>query len=264
MDVGLRNRLWDAVSQQFLPRGGTGSGWLQDNHQAKRTCVESWHGFFKQPRDTIPTHYAPAYSDFKGKFYALTWSQVYDLIEWLIEKKVVDATAASRFVARVNTILEEEKSAYRIIGEKVTPVTRPEEMAAVEQAMSSPLAGVNTHIGAALGHLSRREGPDFRNSIKESISAVEAVCKTIVNRPNATLGDALDMIDGKVRIHPAMKGSFSKLYGYTSSADGIRHSLMDEPKLELEDAMFMLVSCSAFVNYLVERCRRVGITLGPS
>ena len=48
--------------------------------------------------------------------------------------------------------------------------------------------------------------------------------------------------------------SFEKLYAYTNQpTTGIRHALMDSsgtyvPKAE--EALFMLVSCSAFINYL--------------
>lgn len=62
-------------------------------------------------------------------------------------------------------------------------------------------------------------------------------------------------------MHPALKGAFEKLYGYTSSAKGIRHALLDEPNLGFEDAKFMLVSCSAFVNYLKSKAAKAGINL---
>jgi hypothetical protein len=51
------------------------------------------------------------------------------------------------------------------------------------------------------------------------------------------------------------------MYGYTSDAQGIRHALMDEPNLSFEDAKFMLVSCSAFVNYLIAKAAKAGISL---
>jgi len=44
--------------------------------------------------------------------------------------------------------------------------------------------------------------------------------------------------------------AFDKLYGYTSDADGIRHALLEEVTLDFDDAKFMLVACSAFVNYI--------------
>ena len=51
----------------------------------------------------------------------------------------------------------------------------------------------------------------------------------------------------------------AQLYGYTSDADGIRHALLDESDLDFEDAKFMLVSCSAFTNYLKGKAIKAGI-----
>jgi hypothetical protein len=45
-----------------------------------------------------------------------------------------------------------------------------------------------------------------------------------------------------------------KLYGYTSDAGGIRHSLVDgSDPVTVDDARLMIVVCSAFANYLVAR-----------
>ena len=111
--------------------------------------------------------------------------------------------------------------------------------------------------------MSDRKSPDYRNSIKESISAVEAICRLITNHKKVTLGQCLKEMEGaKVMLHGALKKAFSNLYGYTSSAAGIRHALMDEPRLSFEDAKFMLVSCSAFINYLVSKAGKARITLG--
>jgi hypothetical protein len=51
-------------------------------------------------------------------------------------------------------------------------------------------------------------------------------------------------------LHPALQKSFLALYGFTSDASGIRHSLLDEPNLTYVDAKFMLAACAAFVSYL--------------
>jgi hypothetical protein len=71
------------------------------------------------------------------------------------------------------------------------------------------------------------------------------------------LSEALKKIKerGAVSLHPALLGAFEKLYGYSSDAEGIRHALMDEPNLTLDDAMFMLVACSAFINYIQAKAR---------
>jgi hypothetical protein len=78
-----------------------------------------------------------------------------------------------------------------------------------------------------------------------------------------TLGDALGKIEKKssIKIPIPMRVAFEKLYGYTHTSEGICHALTDIPDLQWEDAMFMLVSCSAFVNYLTAKADKAGITL---
>jgi hypothetical protein len=69
----------------------------------------------------------------------------------------------------------------------------------------------------------------------------------------ATLGDALKQLEKRgLSIHPCLKTAFSKLYGYTTDQGGIRHAEgMFESNVTFEEAKFMLVSCSAFINYLI-------------
>lgn len=54
-----------------------------------------------------------------------------------------------------------------------------------------------------------------------------------------------------------LMASFIKLYAYTNQPDnGIRHALMDEDGKYVpgqEEALFMLVSCSSFLNYLKKK-----------
>ena len=77
---------------------------------------------------------------------------------------------------------------------------------------------------------------------------MEAACRQIDGNKNATITSALAKLP---QIHPALAKSFSAMYGYTSDADGIRHALLSEPNLSYDDAKYMLVACSAFVNYLL-------------
>lgn len=77
----------------------------------------------------------------------------------------------------------------------------------------------------------------------------------------ATLDRAVNQIDRQAELHEALNGALEKLYGYTSDADGIRHALLEESNLRREDAKFMLVACSAFVNYLLAKTSRAGIEL---
>ena len=61
--------------------------------------------------------------------------------------------------------------------------------------------------------------------------------------------------------HWDLKNAFSSMYGWTSNTEGIRHGLQDEPDLGFEDAKYMLVACSGFINYLLEKAKKAGLDL---
>jgi len=102
-----------------------------------------------------------------------------------------------------NQVLEQENVGYRIIGGQVVEITTPHEIAQIQEALSSGVAAVQEHIRAALDCLSDRENPNYRNAIKESISAVESVCKLITGEK--TLGAALKAIRDNIQLHPALE-----------------------------------------------------------
>lgn len=116
--------------------------------------------------------------------------------------------------------------------------------------MDSVFDSVNNHLEKALSFYSDRKNPDYKNSIKESISAVESMCCIICGK-KVELGKALGKLEKNgIYIHGAMKNGFQALYGYASDESGIRHGGIEDKEVTEEDAKFMLVSCSAFVNYL--------------
>ena len=115
---------------------------------------------------------------------------------------------------------------------------------------------IRMHLSRALELYAQRPEGDYRNSIKESISAVEVYCREKTGEN--TLGKALNKLEQSGLVIPAvLKQAFDKLYAYTNQPDsGIRHALMDDSGAytpQAEEALFMLVSCSAFINYLVKK-----------
>lgn len=184
------------------------------------------------------------------------WYRILDMVEYSIkwmDKHFGDNElhdAFCQFVEYLNHRFEALGFAYRIVNNEIVEITSEEEIAEIEQATTVD-DSIAKHISAALSLLSQRPTPDYRNSIKESISAVEYVCRIITGKN--TLGDALKELEKKGIVLPTMlKASFEKLYFYTNDkATGIRHALMDEKNApSFDEAKFMLVACSAFVNYL--------------
>lgn len=261
MDLDLRNGLWNALTQGYwklIPYG-----YISDFPSMRTLMERLWDAYFKQPLDTLNDLWDPTYRALRDHFFNASWHQVYDFIEFVAENFPSKRTNDG-FMEFCNLVLQRELSAYRFVAGKILQITSPEEIGQIEKALqiSGPLQPVSNHLKRALDLLSDRESPDYRNSIKESISSVEAMCQLIADDRTATLGQGLKQLENKkVMLHGALKSAFSSLYGYTSSAEGIRHALLEEPGLDHEDAMFMLVSCSAFINYLVCKCSKAEIKL---
>jgi hypothetical protein len=242
ISVNLRNSLWNEVSE-----------WVQSK-PIKELCTTLWKEYYKKPIDRIPFRYhdamegfSTAWDEVRDKFFKSDWHAVYDFLEFLIQTdRYIDLER------RVDRVLKRELTAYRIINKQFVQITDQFELDSLAESMvsSNKFKPVSDHIESSLKHLSRRENPDYRNSIKESISAVEAMAKIISNNPKASLDDALKAVESTHGLHGGLRKGYSALYGYTSNADGIRHALMAEPNLSQADAKYFLIACSSFVNYL--------------
>lgn len=260
IDADLRNKLWNTLAEICLTVTNSYLG-ISIPGYTQALLNKLWHDYYKKPIDTMPDDWNKIYNEIRQYFFACKWFEVYDFIEFIANNPYNNL----KFMEHCNSILKEELSAYRFVGGKIARITSEEEITAIEEALKipNPLELVRIHLKAALDFLADRKSPDYRNSIKESISAVEAICKLITNDNTATLTKAIEKIQigKKIQIHPALGRAFIDLYSYTNTAEGIRHGLSDEPNLDFEDAKFMLVSCSGFVNYLIVKSSKAGIKL---
>lgn len=222
-----------------------------------------WANAMKKPIDSIVWDANELGNDIKKYLFECDWGEVYDFIEYAANYYPNQGNNR-RFIEECNLILKKELSAYRFVGNKIVQITSDKEIDAIEEAIEAakPLSTVYTHLDTALEMLADRKNPDYRNSMKESISAVESLCTRIIGEKK-TLTQAINHIEqqGKIELNENLKGALKKLYWYTSDDDGIRHCLTDEPKVDFEDAKFMLVSCSAFVYYLIEKSAKANIDL---
>jgi hypothetical protein len=265
MDDALRVGLWNFYSMFYLdpPARTTGSTRNQFNNFA----TALWMFRFKRPYDELRSMMTESMVEWiKDYFFQCEWYDVYNLVEFTV--KAYDDFPEDEhrlFMDRCNEVLEAEQSAWRFVGNEIRRLTSDTEIEEVEVALENTesLSGVQEQLKRSLALLSQRPKPDARNSIKESISAVEGLCKLITGDKKATLGTALGAISRTkaIELHPSLRQAFDKLYGYTSDKGGIRHALLDESDLTYEDARFMLVSCAAFINYLIAKADEAGIDL---
>lgn len=156
---------------------------------------------------------------------------------------------------RSNEYFKKEFVGYRFVDNIIVPISDSIEIDSIEECLGNKLKPVTEHISKANKFLADRTHPDYENSIKESISAVEAMCEIItgLTGKEATLGNMLKKLEDKgIEIHKGLKSAFNTLYGYTSDAKGIRHAGdIGGSFSTFEEAKFMLVTCCAFINYLM-------------
>lgn len=262
MDDDLRNGLWNCLIVSFfrpleddfisrMPR-------VKDLNEHGRSFIERlWHDFFKMPIDSVPPHYSGIYAYIRNYCFQGSYGDVYDILEWIAQNHY-DSSRSDTFMSECNQTLEKEVSGYRFVDDKIVLITSDEEIAAVEEAVKipNPFGGPRAQIKSALKKLSDRKSPDYAGSIKDSISAVEGTLTIITRRQVTRFADALGFLKKKriIDLHPALGEAFKKMYGYTSNTkQGIRHALLEEPNLTSEDAKYMLVVCSAFINYLITK-----------
>lgn len=245
----LRNSLWNVMSTNFLleySKSLYSSNAKYYGLYVDDFVADIWVNYFKFPLDHLPERKDHIAKILLEHFQKCEWYEVYDFLE-----ATLNYFQSSKLVEEVNFILERELAAYRFIGGVFTGITDKQEIEMLTNAVDDrDFPAVSSHLKRALSLMSNKESPDYRNSIKESISAVESLAKAITNKPKATLGEALVILESSNNLHAALKKSFLSLYGYTSDEGGIRHAMLSEPNLTVNDAKFFLLSCTSFINYL--------------
>lgn len=205
----------------------------------------------------------------KDTFLNGTYDEVLTVIESIVgylDRYLKDSEKASYYdpyfrgyaklslYQRSNEYFKREFVGYRFVDNKIMPISDSIEIDSIEECLGNKLKPVTEHISKASKFLADRTHPDYENSIKESISAVEAMCEIItgLTGKEATLGNMLKKLEDKgIEIHKGLKSAFNTLYGYTSDAKGIRHAGdIGGPFSTFEEAKFMLVTCCTFINYL--------------
>ncbi len=181
--------------------------------------------------------------DVFGQSYGrLGFHEKYSLLELIVPE-----VGGSAGVGELNSILERENSAYRMNEEfNLVPISNEEEISSVSISQKSQIGTVGDHMNQAVTLFADRQNPDYTNSIKEAVSALEALAQDITGNPRGTLGQLIKEMD----IHPSLKEAVSKLYGYASDG-GIRHAKKDgDPDADFDTAKFVIVTASALVNFI--------------
>ncbi|MFB9374743.1 hypothetical protein ACFFUB_12335 [Algimonas porphyrae] len=174
--------------------------------------------------------------------------KLFDYLEYFMERDT-----SGRCADRIATACVKHAVAYRVRNRHFIAIGNNEQAEAFESAFeitrNSSANGASAHLEQAARALAQQK---YADSVRESISAVESTVRFLTGS-SGTLGELLSSLKKKKALHPALADSFSKMYGYTSDVDGIRHSLIHEDTASVSEAeaLYMIGACSSFISYLL-------------
>ncbi|OLO05092.1 hypothetical protein BTW07_05620 [Salinicola socius] len=269
--MALRNSLWNAFDQGFLSYLRAGHA-IEESYYLRRFYLALYESHLK-----LPTHYIDLFHDSEAKklfrtFSESPWYEVYDILEFVVNwvesnigngrRSLTIGEFKSKNIEKYavalkdifNNKLERENSGFRFVGTVLVQVTSDTEIKAIEQgvAQTDRFSPVGQHLASALHYLTSKTDRDYRNSVKESVLSLESLCKIVTGDKAGTLGQLLKELEKQKTIPPTMSAAYSKIYGFSSQPNGIRHGMLDEDEIGYDEALYMLVVCSAFVNYVTK------------
>jgi hypothetical protein len=234
-----------------------------EDEEAEEFMLELlWVSHYRRARDEAPSTVG-IWRTIKSSILEKSFFHCMDTIEAVLERlNAVDRAWVPNWehviVEAINARFERNLVGYRLNGGQLVPFDRQEEMAAVADALDAAGPGssaAHEHLRQSLALLASRESPDYRNSIKEAISAVESVARSITGA--STLGTAIKALPGAgMPMHRALLSAWSSMYGWTSDAGGLRHGNEEISHADQALAKYVLVTCSAFVTLLLDESRK--------
>ena len=250
-----RVRLWDLLTASAWNRPSPDSyltGWYMSG--AWESIFRTLHSdFLIAPLDAftgISTKLVQVYR--RAILETLSFNKVFDLLQIIMRHR----SCPRAFTLAVAQIFKDCRLAYVVDTKRpatILPAATRQEGEAIIGALNefreAGLQGAEAHLRMAAELITRGDWP---GAVRESIHAVESVARQLDPAASKTLGPALASLEKGGQLHPALKEAFSKLYGYTSDEEGIRHPLIASATSPAgqDEAVFMLGACAAFASYL--------------
>ncbi|WP_431295567.1 AbiJ-NTD4 domain-containing protein [Rahnella sp. PAMC 25559] len=230
----------------------------------ERLCAENGQETDDEDHDSFY-----CYDSLKVRIQNLAWYQFYDVVEligYLLKEndlkktiswgqKTYEEFSFSSYRQKVNDLFSTHKIEWKLSESSSLETPIPTDL---ELKLNQADASLQDRFEPARKHYAKARyfalgsHKDPENSIKESISAVESVCRTYY--PSAsTLGDALKQMRKESVISPLLITVIEKFYAYTNAEPAVRHG-SDKASSVLEyDAELALHISSAFIRTIIQR-----------
>ena len=207
----------------------------------------------------------------KFRMATLEWYQFYDAVEIIGElikaneylysdiwgSNDFESFMYASYRQKVNDLFSQHKVQWKLSESGKLESSLPKDLEVRVQQTDNQLKDqfepARKHYAKARAYI-LSPSTDSENSIKESVSAVESVCKAMYPK-TATLGDALKSMKKEQIISPMLITVFEKFYAYTNAEPAVRHGSDKESKVLEYDAELALHMSAAFIRTIIQRRR---------
>jgi len=219
--------------------------------------------------DEYDLSHTPAADVLRNLVMGVSWYRFYDIVETVAEKLITiddddnfawstpknESFSFSAYRQRVNELFSEYKVDWKMNDtgqlESPLPPFLEDKINGVDEKLTDHFKPARAHYAKArtfaLG--SHR---DAENSIKESISAIESVCRTFYPSA-ATLGEALKIMKKDGSVSPMLLTVIEKFYAYANAEPAVRHGSDKDSSVQEYDAELALHFAAAFIRTLILR-----------
>jgi hypothetical protein len=231
--LGLLHHINELVHKDYLDWSAIAKEIRRASRASVRNYDSSYVASIKEARDDVELY-----------LQTLDWPQVYDLCERLHNDLVhgtsfdtpdgfvtILRTDSQQFVTEeLERLFEEERLGYEFRDGQVQRRTKRHTIELTGKAevalLDLGLRAARMHFSKALRHFRDRDTPDYENSVKEAVCAVEAAAKGLFPESKAaTLGDfAKWATRSQAPLLPKPLGdTVTGIYAFRNSGEGVSH-----------------------------------------
>lgn len=206
----------------------------------------------------------------------LPWDKVYDFCERLYAFLAIDVTSwddeygqlnvdmtrgdvQSHISEELTRLFLEENLAFEIRDGQVDRRGRRHTSTQISRAqivLGNPvLASARNHFNKALRYFRHVSQPDYENTVKEAVCAVEAAARALYKSSRSkTLGDIITSITGSEpgKLPQAVAKTFHGLYGFRSGGEGVAHGGASGGAATQDIAEYVLAVAASQIILLVD------------
>lgn len=264
--IGLQHIISDCISLYFI------DGWTAVARELRRLTRDTVVDYDRSQAQDIKE--ARLYVETRLKI--LPWQKRFDFCE-VIYLKLAYAPdeeffhygnqtpftlndAQTYIEKEIQQLFIDEFFAYEFIKGSVTRKGRKHTVETTDQAQyvmsDNRLQNARIHYSKALGFFSDRKQPDYANTVKEAVCAVESAGKDLFPQAKAsTLGDLINWLKNKnnnIAIPPALINTFSSIYALRNSGKEVAHGSASGGEITAAIAEYILSVSASTIIYLVD------------